>query len=78
MGESEQDITLGEIHRLLLEVRADVKLQNGTVNRHETRLTLLESREADARQAGGKWGAIAGGAITGIVYVINAIFSGHR
>jgi hypothetical protein len=29
-------ISLGEVHRIVLEIRADVRAQNGRVNQHAT------------------------------------------
>ena len=55
------DVTLGEVYRLLqaqsadiTEIKTDVKAQNGKVAAHETRIAVLEERS-------GTRGAVAGG-----------------
>jgi hypothetical protein len=67
----EQDITTGEIYRLLLkqsaditEIKADVKAQNGKVAGHETRLTVLEDRSP------GRAGGISGGGVAAAVTLL--------
>ena len=74
---AEAEISNGEIYRILLEVRQDVKAQNGEVNRHETRLAVLEAREHDARAQGSKWGAAAGGFAGGLILVLSRLWGGQ-
>jgi hypothetical protein len=50
--------------------------QNGRIRTAETKIAVLEA--LDAKASGGKWGAIAGGVITGLIYAINAIFGGAK
>lgn len=75
MGDHE-DVTNGELHRLMLansrvldEIRADVKTQNGKVADHAVRLAVLEERSG----GGGKQGAVAGGIVGGVVTLVEVL-----
>lgn len=72
------DITLGEVHRLLLEIRSDVKAQNGKVAQHTTELAVLrveqETLKEDARSSGRNWGAGAGAFVGGVIAVLSAVW----
>lgn len=76
-----EEVSNGEIYRLLLEVRSDVKQQNGRVNQHSTDIALLKFEQGtlkdghatlrdDAMTRGRNWGAgtgAAGGFIGGFL-----------
>lgn len=63
-------ITLGEVHRIVTEIRNDVKAQNGRVNQHTTDIALLQAGQSalkeDAKAHGRNWGGSAG-AIAGLI-----------
>jgi hypothetical protein len=76
------DVTLGEVHRLCLEIRADVKAQNGRVSKHDAEIAVLTSKQAElekdhsrledsvastARNHGAAWGGVIGSAIAGFM-----------
>lgn len=69
------NVTNDELYRLmsahgvvLTEIKNDVKAQNGKVATLETRVALLEERSG-----GGKQGALAGGAVTGVAVLIEVL-----
>ena len=43
---------------------------------HANRLAVLETRDADARAVGGRWGAVGGGLIAGLLYALQHLFAG--
>ena len=64
---TDQDgITLGEIHRLCLRMSEQLDGVETHVQRHETRIAILEDRENRGARLGGIWGSI-GGIIGGFV-----------
>lgn len=82
-----EDITLGEIHRIVTEIRADVKMQNGRVNSHDTDIAVVQERlrsitedMESVTESGKKWGAgtgaIAGGFVSGLIYGLTQMFGG--
>ena len=83
---SDHEVTLGEVYRTLKrqdsvldEIREEVKKTNGTVGKHETRISLLEAaaikppEESKPKRTGLTLTLSAGGAI-GAWEVIKKVF----
>lgn len=65
--------TLGEVYRVLLDVRNDVKAQNGRVFDHESRLAVLEDRSPG--RSGGLWGGAIGGTLAVVIEIMARIWT---
>lgn len=85
----DDDVSSGEIYRLLLEVRGDVKAQNGRVNSHDTDIAVVQERlrsisaemsvvTADGRKWGAGTGAVAGGFVAGLIAGLGQYFGGSK
>jgi hypothetical protein len=64
------DITIGEIHRLCRRMSEQLDTMLDDVQRHDTRIAVLEDRENRGARLGGIWGALGGivsGFLSGLV-----------
>lgn len=48
--------------------------RNGKIEATIGRVIALETRDSDMRAAGGRWGAVGGGLIAGLIYVLQQLF----
>jgi len=87
------DVTLGEIHRLLLEVREnqkemrlDIKTQNGRVTTNERNIAVLQVKHDEVRsdlksvgsKYGSMWGGFIGGIVTAVIWIAKMMFGDGR
>lgn len=59
-------------------VHARLDALNGRTRTNETDIAVLKDRSADARKAGGLWGAGAGAFVGGVLAVLYQTFGGSK
>jgi hypothetical protein len=83
---SDQEVTLGEVYRalkrqdsVLEEIRVEVRATNGTVGRHETRISLLEAAapkdESPSKSRTGLTLSLTGGTAVALWELIKKAFN---
>ena len=55
-----------------------LRLQNGRLGTTETRISVIETRQADAASSGAKWGGWIGGIVAAIVGGLVALLGGAK
>lgn len=66
--DGQDPITIGEVHRVCLRISEQIQSIDANVQRHETRIAIIEDRADRGARLGGIWGAIGG--------IVGGFFSG--
>lgn len=78
----DSDVTIGEVYRLLVQIRDELQEMNGHVRMHERSIAILEHQVEDVsssnRASSGKWGGAAGGFVGGLVAALMQFFGGQK